>query len=184
VTTSVLAPHQALSYLDQALVRDPRIAVVGIAGPGDPFANVDDTLRTLRLVRGRYPEMLLCVATNGLNLAPHADELARLRVSHVTVTVNAVEPRIGQQIYAWVRDGRSVFRGEAAAQLLWERQREAIRQLKSRELVVKINTILIPGVNDQHLEFVARTMRDLGVRRMLARNPRRGRDRAAGLSRP
>jgi nitrogen fixation protein NifB len=163
VTTSVLSPHQALSYLDQALVRDPRIAVVGIAGPGDPFANVDDTLQTLRLVRGRYPEMLLCVATNGLNLAPHADELARLRVSHVTVTVNAVEPRIGQHVYAWVRDGRSVFRGAAAAQLLWERQREAIRELKARELVVKINTILIPGVNDQHIEDVARTMRDLGV---------------------
>ena len=31
VTASGLSPHQALSYLDQALVRDPRIAVVGIA---------------------------------------------------------------------------------------------------------------------------------------------------------
>ena len=107
--------------------------------------------------------MLLCVATNGLNLTPYADELARLRVSHVTVTVNAVEPRIGQHVYAWVRDGRSVFRGEAAAELLWERQREAIRELKARDLVVKINTILIPGINDQHIEDVARTMRDLGV---------------------
>ncbi len=163
VTASVLSPHQALSYLEQSLVRDPRIAVVGIAGPGDPFANVEDTLQTLRLVRGRYSDLLLCVATNGLNVAPHADELARLQVSHVTVTVNAVEPRIGQQVYAWVRDGRNVLRGEAAAQLLWERQREAIRELKARELVVKINTILIPGINDQHVEDVARTMRDLGV---------------------
>jgi nitrogen fixation protein NifB len=163
VTTSVLAPHQALGYLEQALVRDPRITVVGIAGPGDPFANVRATLQTLELVRGRYPEMLLCVATNGLNVAPYADELARLRVSHVTLTVNAVEPQIGQQVYAWVRDGRDVYRGEAAARLLWERQQDAIRRLKALDLVVKINTILIPGINDQHVEEVARTMRDLGA---------------------
>ena len=55
VTTSVLAPHQALGYLEQALVRDPRITVVGIAGPGDPFANVDATLQTLRIGAGPLP---------------------------------------------------------------------------------------------------------------------------------
>ncbi len=163
VTTSVLTPHQALAYLDQSLARDPRIAVVGIAGPGDPFANAEATLQTLELVRGRHSEILLCVATNGLNVAPYADELARLRVSHVTLTVNAVEPEIGQHVYAWVRDGRNVSRGAAAARLLWERQRDAIRRLKALDLVVKINTILIPGINDQHVDQVARTMRDLGA---------------------
>src|SRR5210317_2005581 len=49
VTTAVLSPHQALYYLDEALERDPRIAVVGIAGPGDPFACPEATLETLRL---------------------------------------------------------------------------------------------------------------------------------------
>jgi nitrogen fixation protein NifB len=163
VTTSVLAPHQALAYLQQSLQRDPRIAVVGIAGPGDPFANVEATLTTLRLTREHHPEMLLCVASNGLNVAPYADELARLKVSHVTVTVNAVDPRIGQQIYAWVRDERQAFRGEEGAQRLWQRQREAIQALKARDVVVKINTILIPGVNDQHIDAIARTVRDLGA---------------------
>jgi nitrogen fixation protein NifB len=152
-----------LNYLDGALERDPRIAVVGIAGPGDPFANADETLQTLQLVRDHYPEMLLCVATNGLNLAPYAEQLAALRVSHVTVTVNALDPRVGQHIYAWVRDGRKILRGTAAAELLWERQREAIRELKTHDVVVKINTILIPGINDQHAADVARAMRDLGA---------------------
>ncbi len=107
--------------------------------------------------------MLLCVASNGLNVAPYADELARLKVSHVTVTVNAIDPRIGQQIYAWVRDGRHVFRGEEGAERLWQRQREAIEALKARDVVVKINTILIPGVNDQHIDAIARTVRELGA---------------------
>ncbi|MCL4207926.1 MAG: radical SAM protein [Pirellulaceae bacterium] len=163
VTTSVLTPHQALQYLQQALQRDPRIAVVGIAGPGDPFANVEATLTTLQLVRQHDPEILLCVASNGLNVAPHAEELARLNVSHVTVTVNATQPEIGRHIYAWVRDGRQVFRGAEAAERLWQKQRETILALKAHDVMVKINTILIPGVNDQHLGDLAQTVRSLGA---------------------
>ncbi len=82
-------------------------------------------------------------------------ELARLQVSHVTFTVNAVDPVIGAQIYAWVRDGRAIYRNEAAASLLWERQKRAIEALKSNGVTVKINTIVVPGINDTHIEDMA-----------------------------
>src|SRR3974377_2068434 len=59
VSSAVLSPGQALAYLESRVARDPRITVVGIAGPGDPFANADATIATLRLVRARFPEMLL-----------------------------------------------------------------------------------------------------------------------------
>ena len=55
VTSTVLTPPQALAYLDHILERQPEISVVGIAGPGDPFANPEETMQTLRLVRGKYP---------------------------------------------------------------------------------------------------------------------------------
>ena len=113
VTSAVLEPKQALAYLDKVLERVPQLKVVGIAGPGDPFATPDETLETLRLVREKYPEMLLCVASNGLNVAPYAEELARLQVSHVTITVNTVDPAIGAKIYSWVRDHKTIYRGEA-----------------------------------------------------------------------
>ena len=163
VTSSVLAPKQALQYLDRALERVPYLKVVGIAGPGDPFANPEETMETLRLVREKYPEMLLCVATNGLNAEPYVAELAQLEVSHVTLTVNAVEPAIGAQIYAWVRDGRAIYRNEHGASLLWERQRRAIEALKSNGVTVKANIIVIPGINDTHVEDIAVEMRSLGV---------------------
>jgi len=115
VTSAVLLPKQAVNYLHHALKVMPELKVVGIAGPGDPFASPEDTLETLHLVREQYPEMLLCVATNGLNLEPYVAELARLQVSHVTLTVNAVDPSIGTEIYAWVRDSRTIYRGDAAA---------------------------------------------------------------------
>jgi nitrogen fixation protein NifB len=163
VTSAVLQPKQALAYLDKVLERVPKLKVVGIAGPGDPFASPDETLETLRLVREKYPDMLLCVASNGLNLAPYASELAKLQVSHVTITVNTIDPAIGAKIYSWVRDHKTMYRGEQAARVLLERQLASIKAIKEAGVTLKVNTILIPGVNDHHVEVVAEEMRALGA---------------------
>jgi len=163
VTSAVLTPQQAVYYLDRAMERSPAIRVAGIAGPGDPFATPEDTLETLRLVRNRYPKMLLCVATNGLEVATHAAELGKLQVSHVTLTVNAIDPEIGARIYAWVRAGIRVLRGVDGAAWLLERQRAAIAELKKHCVTVKINTIVMPGINDQHTAEVAREVASLGA---------------------
>lgn len=112
VTCKVLTPVQAAGYLDSVLERIGNIRVVGIAGPGDPFANAEETLETLALVRSRYPEMILCLATNGLELSRYVNDLADLNLSHVTVTVNAVDPAIGKAIYAWARRDKRMYRGE------------------------------------------------------------------------
>lgn len=163
VSSAVLKPRQALDYLEQVLEKHPNISVAGIAGPGDAFADADATLETMRLIRERYPHMLLCLATNGLNLPPYVQELAQLKVSHVTVTVNAVDPDVGAKIYAWVRDGKVILRGRKAAELLLERQLEGIRALKEHGITVKVNTIVIPGINDEHVMDVAAKMKELGV---------------------
>ncbi len=159
----MLAPAQAVAYLEDVVTRRPEIAVAGLAGPGDPFANPEESLETLRLVRARFPHLLLCVATNGLGIGPYIEELAELKTSHVTITLNALDPQIGAQIYAWIRDGKRPLRGEAAATLLIERQHDAIRRLKACGVTVKINSILIPGVNDHHLPEIAQAVAALGV---------------------
>ncbi len=163
VTSAMLTPRQTLAYLTQALRIDPKIAVVGIAGPGDPFANSEATIETLRLVRERFDSLLLCVATNGLQVAPFADELAALEVSHVSLTINAVDPEIGAGIYRWVRHDKRIYRGPDGARLLIDRQLDAICALKGEGLLVKVNTILIPGINDRHIGAVARAIGSLGA---------------------
>jgi nitrogen fixation protein NifB len=137
------------------LEKIPNIAVTGIAGPGDPFALPDATMETLRLVRARYPDMLLCVSTNGLGLPPYVRDLAALKVSHVTVTVNAVNPVIGMKIYEWVREPPRIHRGLTGARVLFERQEESVKALKAAGVTVKINTVVVPGINDKHAEEVA-----------------------------
>ncbi|GBC61750.1 nitrogenase cofactor biosynthesis protein NifB [Desulfonema ishimotonii] len=163
VTSGLLTPFQAMAYLEEVFRQKQNISVVGIAGPGDPFANPEETMETLRRVRETYPEMILCIATNGLYLEPYVDELADLKVSHVTVTVNAVDPAIGSKIYSWVRYDKRVMRSEKGAEILLARQLSAIRKLKSRGITVKINSIIIPGINDDHIEAVAEKMAELDV---------------------
>lgn len=163
VSSGILTPRQALIYLDEIFSLKKNISVVGIAGPGDPFANPEETLETLRLVREKYPDMLLCVATNGLNLLPYLDDIAAINVSHVTITVNAVDPEIGAKIYSWVRYDKRVRRADVGVKILMENQIEAIKGLKERGITVKVNSIIIPGINDKHIPAVAKEMAEMGV---------------------
>lgn len=163
VTSAVLSPMQACRYVDRILKREPRITVAGIAGPGDPFAGPEETLETLRLIRKEFPHLLLCLSTNGLGLVDHLDAVAEIGVSHVTITVNAVAPEIGRRIYSWVRDRKIIYRGLRGVEFLLERQLKAIEGLKARGVAVKVNTIVVPTVNDHHIESIARKMAGLGV---------------------
>jgi nitrogen fixation protein NifB len=156
VTNTILTPRQASEYLETVIGKVGNISVAGIAGPGDPFANGFETMETLRLVREKYPDLLLCAATNGLELSRYIDALAELKISHVTMTVNAVDAGIGSRIYAWARLNGRVYRGVDAAKIILTKQLEGILKLKKKGIVIKINTVVIPGINDGHVVEVAK----------------------------
>ena len=164
VTSTILSPGQALAYLEQIMELRGDIAVVGIAGPGDPFANPKETMETFRLVRERFPSMILCLSTNGLGLTEdYVRELSELQVSHVTITMNAVDPEIAGKVYAWARHDKRIHRRTEAGRLMIERQLEAIKWIKDYGMIAKVNSILIPGINDEHIPEVARTVAALGA---------------------
>jgi nitrogen fixation protein NifB len=155
VTSAVLHPEQAVAYLDRIMAREGRITTVGIAGPGDPFATPDLTLATLRLVKQRHPAMLLCVASNGLEMASHVDAMAKIGVTHCTITINAIDPAVAAKVYAWARPARFSLRGIAAGETIRDCQMEALSLLKMHGIAVKVNTIVIPGINDHHVGAIA-----------------------------
>ena len=102
------------------------------------------------------------MASNGLNIASYAQDLAAVGTSHVTITVNAVDAAVAAKIYAWVRHKKRVYRGIDAGKVMLEQQLEAVRALKKYDLILKINTIAIPGINEDHVLEVARAMKDEG----------------------
>lgn len=163
VVSKVMAPEEACRYVEETLQTLPQLTVVGIAGPGDPLANPEATFQTFRQLREQVPDLHLCLSTNGLRLAEFADEIASLGINHVTVTVNAVDAEIGAKIYDWVAEKGKVYRGIDAARLLLNRQLEGIRKMTERGIGCKINSVLIPGINDSHLPEVARKVKELGA---------------------
>lgn len=158
----ILSLDEALK-IARAFLHDFSQGVVGIAGPGDPLAN-PETLELLGRVRAEFPHARLCLCTNGLELPRYVGELSRLRLNALTVTVNAVDPEVGSKVYEWlIEEGGEVLYGSEASARLWERQREGIKLASQAGIPVKVNSVLIPGVNDRHLPQVARAVREAGA---------------------
>jgi nitrogenase cofactor biosynthesis protein NifB len=152
VTGSVLTPEKAQARVEFVLECQPEIAVVGIAGPGDPMANPEETLKTFKLVKAAHPELQLCMSTNGLMLDRYLPELQEAGLSHITITINSFSAEIVEQMYEWVQYDGKKYKGRQAAELLIDCQRKALDALLDCTIPCKINIVLIPGINDNDIE--------------------------------
>ena len=162
-TRELLSPEQALQRIKNLVHSQvDRRFVVGVAGPGEPLEN-DETFETLAAVHRAYPHLMKCVSSNGLRLQERLQEMLSVGITSLTVTVNAVDPEVGQRIYEWVRYEDATYRGREAAEVLIKNQWAGIRDALVAGLAVKVNTVLIPGINDQHVREIASRLRQAGV---------------------
>lgn len=138
------------------------LKVVGIAGPGDALANFEQTKETLKLIKEYDKEVTFCLSTNGLMLPMHAKELIDLGVSHVTVTMNAVDPKIGAKIYKHIDYMGVRYEGETGAAILLANQIAGLKYLTSNGAICKVNIVMLKGINDGHIEEVVKTAKELG----------------------
>ncbi|WP_341348373.1 nitrogenase cofactor biosynthesis protein NifB [Paenibacillus sp. FSL H3-0469] len=163
VVSEVLTPEQAERKVRGVAAQLMQLSVVGVAGPGDPLANPEQTFDTFARVRKHVPDISLCLSTNGLTLYRHVDEIMELGIRHVTITINAIDPDVGQAIYPWVFDEGVRYEGREAAGLLISRQLLGLEMLAKLGILVKVNSIMIPGVNDHHLTAVSARVKELGA---------------------
>ena len=91
-----------------------------------------------------------------MTLPDHVDTIASYNVDHVTITINMVDPEIGAKIYPWVFYKHKRYTGVEAAKLLTERQLQGLEMLTARGILCKVNSVMIPGINDKHLVEVNR----------------------------
>ena len=162
VTSQVLKPEEAVDLVHRAMEKFPYIKVIGIAGPGEPLAN-EATFETLRRMKEEFPNVIKCISTNGLLLPDKIDLLEKYDVGNVTVTLNAIDPEIGAKIYEFVNYKGKRYEGLEGARILLENQLKGIRMAVERKMIVKINTVYIPGVNDDHIPEIARKVGEMGV---------------------
>lgn len=154
ITSTVLSPANALERIRILLDRNENITVVGIAGPGDPLAN-EATFEVLGSINREFPEIILCVSTNGLLLPDNLPELLRSGVKSLTITINAASPDTAEKIYSWILYQGKHYKGREAAECLLSNQRTGLKNAIDAGIAVKVNTVFIPGINDTDIPSIA-----------------------------
>jgi nitrogen fixation protein NifB len=163
VVSEKLTPEQAAKKVFAVASTIPQMTVLGIAGPGDPLANPAKTFKTFELIYNTAPDIKLCLSTNGLALPDHVDTIQKFNVDHVTITINMVDPEIGAKIYPWIFYNHKRIEGIEASRILSEHQLRGLEMLTERGILCKINSVMIPGVNDHHLVEVNKAVKSRGA---------------------
>jgi nitrogen fixation protein NifB len=163
VVSEKLTPEQAAKKVLAVASTIPQMTVLGIAGPGDPLANPAKTFKTFELIAKTAPDIKLCLSTNGLMLPDRVDTIKNFNVDHVTITINMTDPEIGAKIYPWVYYKHKRYTGVEGAKILSERQLQGLEMLTERGILCKVNSVMIPGVNDKHLVEVNRAVKSRGA---------------------
>ncbi len=163
VVSEKLTPEQAAKKVLAVASTIPQMTVLGVAGPGDPLANPSKTFKTFELISKTAPDIKLCLSTNGLSLPDHVDTIAKYNVDHVTITINMVDPEVGALIYPWIFWKNKRVTGIEAARILTERQMQGLEMLTERGILCKVNSVMIPGINDKHLVEVNRAVKSRGA---------------------
>jgi nitrogen fixation protein NifB len=155
VVSEKLTPEQAVKKVLAVAQEIPQLSVIGIAGPGDSLAaGGKNTFKTFEALAKLAPDLKLCLSTNGLALPDYVDTIKNFNVDHVTITINMVDPEVGEHIYPWIFHDHRRWTGRDAAKILHERQMLGLEMLTSAGILVKINSVMIPGINDEHLKEV------------------------------
>src|SRR5450631_3614114 len=163
VVSEKLTPEQAAKKVLAVASTIPQMTVLGIAGPGDPLANPEKTFKTFEMIARTAPDIKLCLSTNGLMLPDHVDTIKAFNIDHVTITINMVDPEIGAQIYPWIFYKHKRYTGTEGARILSERQLLGLEMLTERGILCKVNSVMIPGVNDWHLAEVNKAVKSRGA---------------------
>ena len=165
VTSRIATPQEAIEKVREVMASEilgPIIKVIGIAGPGDPLAN-EETFETFRLVGEEFPHLIKCLSTNGLLLPEKIDLLNELGLHSLTVTLNTLDPKVGAGIYSHILYHGKRYTGEEAARILMENQLEGLRKAAGYGMTIKVNTVYIPGVNEEQIPLIGRKVKELGA---------------------
>ena len=162
ITSKVLTPQEALDRVKEVISKHHFIKVIAVAGPGEPLFN-EETFETYRLVKEAFPYLMLCGSTNGLLLPDKAEILKELGLSHITVTINAVSPEVAEKIYSFIIFEGKRYEGIEAATLLLENQWKGLEKAVKLGMLVKVNTVYIPTINEDEIPRIGELAGQKGV---------------------
>ncbi len=159
----VMTPTQAVKVTLDELGKDPNLRIVAVSGPGEPLA-CPQTFKTLRGIRALNADIDFCLSTNGVLLEEKTKQLVELGARTISVTMSTVSPETASQIYEWAMiDGKRLIGPEMGEKVI-DAQLRGISSATKSGVFVKVNSILIPEMNGEQMEALARALKDAGAR--------------------
>lgn len=161
---SVLTSKEAIERFIEVRKSIPNLMVAAISGPGEALANFDAVKEVFKRIRHLYPNMLLCLSTNGLMLPVYANHLISLGVNSIAVTVNTINPETGAKIYDNITYLGHKYLGLEGAKILLQNQIAGLRYLASMDIAIRMNINVIKGINDHEIKDIIKFAKGCGCK--------------------
>lgn len=149
-----MSADDAVQTAKKELNRRPNLRIVAVAGPGEPLANAATFEALSGLLKDRH-RVHFCLSTNGVLLSDSVDRLVELRVDSLSVSMSTSNPATAAAIYEWANIRGKRMTGIGMGKAIVGTQVAGIRRAANAGIHVKINSVLIPGVNNGDIASLA-----------------------------
>lgn len=157
-----MTPEIAIARTRTEVKKNQRLKIVAISGPGEPLAN-PETFETIELIRSEFNDIAFCLSTNGTMLEENVNWLRKRKVDTITVSMSTTHVNAASKIYEWARIGGDTLQGEEMSSRIVDSQLRGISKASKAGMHVKVNSILIPGINMQDIVPLARQIANAGA---------------------
>ncbi|MCK7484526.1 MAG: radical SAM protein [Bacillus subtilis] len=149
VTNELIKPENVHQIISESLIKFPNLKIAGIAGPGEALAEPETIYKSFKTVKENFPQLKLCLSSNGVKIAESIDLIKELGIDYVTVTINTLNPLTASKIY-----------NDKKPDIIVKKQMQGVKELQNIGVTVKINSVVIPEINYQDLTEVAKFAKD------------------------
>lgn len=160
--SKLLTPTEALKRTINEMKHNSNLRIIAISGPGEPLFN-KETFDFLLMTQKLKREIKLCLSTNGVLLAEKAEQLEWFGVNSISVSMSAINPNIAAKVYEWAIIDGTVLKGVDMGKHVISRQLKGIESAAQLGISVKINTILMPGINSGEIYDLSRGIAKAGA---------------------
>lgn len=161
-SASIMDPKEAIARTFSEIKKNPRLKIIAISGPGEPLVN-EHTYTTLEGIRNRNKELNFCLSTNGVLLEDAATKLKELGVRSISVSMSAILPETAAKVYEWARIDGEILQGQKMGQVIILKQLAGIERAVDLGITVKVNTILMPNINTEEIEYLSKQIVESGA---------------------
>ena len=158
----LMSANEAIHRTLEERNKNSNLKIIAISGPGEPLYN-EETFETLEMIQSLDIDCKLCLSTNGVLLNEKTGKLVNLGVESISVSMSGINPEVVARIYEWAIIDGAIMRDLRMAKQIYSRQLKGIQHASRNGLIVKVNTILIPGLNTGDIQPLAKQISSAGA---------------------